>query len=64
MKEDKNFWYKEAGEMYRMWKTHPETEPKDKEGNTLAWARVLVEAYLAQMFTILPIEKGRRDEDY
>ena len=57
--EEVGMWWKEVGALMRMWKMNPETQPKDKEGNTLPWARVLVEAYYAQMFTILPIEKGK-----
>lgn len=43
-------WWKEAGELYRMWKMHPETMP-DKD-----WAKGLVRAYLVKMFEILPIK--------
>lgn len=43
------FW-KEAGELYRMWKKHPETMP-DKP-----WAKAISRAYLVKMLETLPIK--------
>lgn len=49
--QEVGLWWKEAGELYRMWEMHPEIRP-DKP-----WAKTFVAAYFAQMFSVLPIKK-------
>ncbi len=50
--QELGMWRKEQGELYRMWKIHPETMPKKP------WAKVLVDDYFAQMFSVLNISDG------
>jgi len=49
--QELGMWWKEAGELVRMWKLHPETKPD------YPWVDALVRAYYAQMMVALPIKK-------
>ena len=48
--QEVGLWWKEVGELYRMWKIHPETKPAKP------WAKALVMNYLAQMFSVTGIK--------
>ena len=55
--QELGMWWKEAGELYRMWEMHPEIRP-DKP-----WAKTFVAAYFAQMFSVLPISSSKNKEE-
>lgn len=54
-------WWKEAGELIRMWKVHPDTLPKNKKGEIQEWAEFLIRAYNIKMMTILNIKIEKKE---